>query len=45
MPTLRPLYTGTMAEVAGVRPGFGTDPAAEKPERASTASTRSEGGW
>jgi hypothetical protein len=37
----RPMYTGTMAEAAGVRPGFATQP---EPERASKTTT-SEGGW
>jgi NADH-quinone oxidoreductase subunit J len=44
---IRPTYTGTMAEAAGVRPGFGTEPDSERaaePERATT-STPSEGGW
>jgi NADH-quinone oxidoreductase subunit J len=44
VPTIRPKYTGTMAEAAGVRPGFATDPAAHEPERAATTPT-SEGGW
>ncbi|MEA2210126.1 MAG: NADH-quinone oxidoreductase subunit [Solirubrobacteraceae bacterium] len=44
-PIIRPQYTGTMAEAAGVRPGFGTDPAASEPQRAATPATTSEGGW
>jgi NADH:ubiquinone oxidoreductase subunit 6 (subunit J) len=44
-PIIRGQYTGTMAEAAGVRPGFGTDPAANEPQRAATRATTSEGGW
>jgi NADH-quinone oxidoreductase subunit J len=45
MPTIRPAFTGTMAEAAGVRPGFATDPESHEPERAATTTTTSEGGW
>jgi NADH:ubiquinone oxidoreductase subunit 6 (subunit J) len=45
VPTIRPIYTGTMAESTGVRPGFATDPALEDPEKAVTPTTTSEGGW
>jgi NADH:ubiquinone oxidoreductase subunit 6 (subunit J) len=49
-PAFRDAYTGTMAEAAGVRPGFATEP---EPERAGTSAPRSssgssgssEGGW
>ncbi|MDQ6835689.1 MAG: NADH-quinone oxidoreductase subunit J [Actinomycetota bacterium] len=39
----RPVYTGTLAEAAGVRPGFGTDTEGER-EAAGTTTTY-EGGW
>jgi NADH:ubiquinone oxidoreductase subunit 6 (subunit J) len=44
-PTIRPIYTGTMAESTGVRPGFATDPSIEDPEKAATTASPSEGGW
>ncbi len=44
----RPVFTGTLAEAAGVRQGFGTDPGHE-PEREATgagsAHGTSQGGW
>jgi NADH:ubiquinone oxidoreductase subunit 6 (subunit J) len=45
VPTIRPLYTGTMAESTGLRSGFATDPTIEDPEKAASATTTSEGGW
>jgi NADH:ubiquinone oxidoreductase subunit 6 (subunit J) len=48
VPVIRPGYTGTLAEAAGVRPGFATDPETHEPERAATPgtpATTSEGGW
>jgi NADH-quinone oxidoreductase subunit J len=50
LPVTQRGFTGTLAEVAGVRPGFGTDPSRE-PEREATstgaggADASSEGGW
>jgi NADH-quinone oxidoreductase subunit J len=47
VPLIRPAFTGTMAEAAGVRPGFGTETEGEREaeqERATTGSS-SEGGW
>ena len=47
--TIRPAYTGTMAEATGVRPGFATAPEGERPAEhepeAVDAATPSEGGW
>jgi NADH-quinone oxidoreductase subunit J len=40
--TPRSVFTGTLAEVAGVRPGFDTEP---EPERTATTSDTSKGGW
>jgi NADH:ubiquinone oxidoreductase subunit 6 (subunit J) len=40
----RPVYTGTMAEATGVRPGFATRPETERLPSASS-SRDSEGGW
>jgi NADH:ubiquinone oxidoreductase subunit 6 (subunit J) len=44
VPKIRPAYTGTMAEAAGVRAGFGTDPSREARAPAGSTSS-SEGGW
>jgi NADH-quinone oxidoreductase subunit J len=44
-PEIRPLFTGTLAEAAGVRQGFATDPGHEPEREATPVSQSSEGGW
>jgi hypothetical protein len=43
--TVRPVYTGTMAESTGVRPGFATLPEDEREATTSGSPAPGEGGW
>jgi NADH:ubiquinone oxidoreductase subunit 6 (subunit J) len=43
--TVRPVYTGTMAESTGVRPGFATRPEEEREATTAGSPAPGEGGW